>query len=102
MAGIFEFITDEFRQAAVLARFPQASDSKLGRARLGRPSLRCWLFGHDDVIRRDAGRMYVECCDCGRASAGITIGPDRVRRVPRATPVTAGRPDLAAAASTSR
>jgi hypothetical protein len=35
-------------------------------------SLRCWIFGHDDWVRRAPGRLYLECLDCGRETAGWT------------------------------
>ena len=35
-------------------------------------SLRCWVFGHDDWIRRVPGRLYLECFDCGRETPGWT------------------------------
>ena len=38
-----------------------------------RLSMRCLLMGHEDVIRRDSGRMYLECFDCGRATCGWTV-----------------------------
>lgn len=35
-------------------------------------SLRCWIFGHDDHMRRAPGRLYLECLDCGRETPGWT------------------------------
>jgi hypothetical protein len=35
-------------------------------------SLRCWIFGHEDWVRRAPGRLYLECLDCGRETAGWT------------------------------
>lgn len=35
-------------------------------------SLRCWIFGHDDWVRREPGRLYLECLDCGRETPGWT------------------------------
>ena len=35
-------------------------------------SLRCWLFGHEDWVRRVPGRLYLECLDCGRETPGWT------------------------------
>jgi hypothetical protein len=36
-------------------------------------SLRCLFTGHDDLIRRHDGRIYLECFECGRESAGWTV-----------------------------
>ena len=33
-------------------------------------SLRCWIFGHEDWVRRVPGRLYLECLDCGRETPG--------------------------------
>ncbi len=35
-------------------------------------SLRCWIFGHEDWVRRGPGRLYLECLDCGRETPGWT------------------------------
>ena len=35
-------------------------------------SLRCWIFGHEDWVRRVPGRLYLECLDCGRETPGWT------------------------------
>ena len=35
-------------------------------------SLRCWIFGHEDWVRRVPGRLYLECPDCGRETPGWT------------------------------
>ena len=35
-------------------------------------SLRCWLFGHEDWVRRVPGRLYLDCLDCGRETPGWT------------------------------
>ena len=35
-------------------------------------SLRCWIFGHEDWVRRVPGRLYLECLDCGRETQGWT------------------------------
>ena len=39
-----------------------------------RLSLKCWLLGHEDWIRRDPGRLYLECFECGRETHGWTTG----------------------------
>jgi hypothetical protein len=31
---------------------------------------KCLVWGHDDHIRRAPGRMYLECWECGRETAG--------------------------------
>ena len=38
-----------------------------------RVSLRCLLFGHDDLVRRAAGRMFLECAECGRETRGWSV-----------------------------
>lgn len=35
-------------------------------------SLRCWIFGHEDWVRRVPGRLYLECLDCGNETQGWT------------------------------
>jgi hypothetical protein len=37
--------------------------------------LRCLMLGHEDRIHRIAGRMYLECIECGRATPGWDISP---------------------------
>ena len=46
--------------------------------RLPRFSFCCLLMGHDDLIRREFDRIYLECSDCGRSTRGWTL--DRGRR----------------------
>jgi hypothetical protein len=41
-------------------------------------SLRCWLLGHEDLVRTTTGRLYLECMECGRQTAGWRIGKSRV------------------------
>lgn len=41
-------------------------------------SFRCLLMGHEDLIRRESDRMYLECCECSRTTCGWTV--DRVNR----------------------
>jgi hypothetical protein len=40
------------------------------------PRLACVIFGHDDLVRRAAGRMYLECAQCGRMTRGWTMGEE--------------------------
>lgn len=40
-------------------------------------SLRCWIFGHEDWVRRAPGRLYLECLDCGRETPGWTTARNR-------------------------
>jgi hypothetical protein len=40
------------------------------------PRLACVIFGHDDLVRRGAGRMYLECAQCGRMTRGWTMGEE--------------------------
>jgi hypothetical protein len=42
--------------------------------RLRRLSLKCWLIGHDDWIRRTPDRLYLECFECGRETQGWSTG----------------------------
>jgi hypothetical protein len=37
----------------------------------------CWIFGHEDWVRRASGRLYLECLDCGRETPGWTTSPAR-------------------------
>jgi hypothetical protein len=41
-----------------------------------RPHLACVIFGHDDLVRRAAGRMYLECAQCGRTTRGWTMSEE--------------------------
>jgi hypothetical protein len=41
------------------------------------PSLRCWIFGHEDWVRRAPGRLYLECLDCGRETPGWTTAQNQ-------------------------
>ena len=61
-------------------------------------SLRCLLMGHDDLIRRDVDRMYLECFDCGRATRGWTLGDGSRRAAPQAAGGEAPTHEFAAAA----
>jgi hypothetical protein len=41
-----------------------------------RPStVRCLLFGHDDMLAREPRRLFLRCDLCGRQTRGWTIGP---------------------------
>jgi hypothetical protein len=33
-------------------------------------SLRCWLLGHEDFVRRAPDRLYLQCIECGRETRG--------------------------------
>jgi hypothetical protein len=44
---------------------------------LRRLSLKCWLIGHDDWIRRTPDRLYLECFECGRETQGWATGKGR-------------------------
>jgi len=35
-------------------------------------SLKCWILGHEDWVRRVPGRVYLECSNCGRETPGWT------------------------------
>jgi hypothetical protein len=61
----------------VLTGIAGAISSETSRATLrfnvkGGLSFRCWIFGHEDWVRRAPGRLYLECLDCGRETAGWT------------------------------
>jgi hypothetical protein len=43
-------------------------------------SLRCWLSGHEDFVRTAAGRLYLECMECGRQTTGWRTGKGREPR----------------------
>jgi hypothetical protein len=43
-------------------------------------SLHCAIWGHDDRMRRAPDRLFLECVECGRATAGWTIGSPRFSR----------------------
>jgi hypothetical protein len=48
----------------------------------------CWLLGHDDRVRAEAGRLHLKCFRCGRETSGWSISPSGQRRdeaVPRRT-----------------
>ena len=35
-----------------------------------RLSLKCWVLGREDWIRRGSGRLYLECVECRRETRG--------------------------------
>ena len=43
-------------------------------------SLRCWVSGHEDFVRTAAGRLYLECMECGRQTTGWRTGKSREPR----------------------
>ena len=48
------------------------------RVRWFQLSLRCWLLGHEDLVRTTRGRLYLECMECGRQTPGWRTGKSRV------------------------
>jgi hypothetical protein len=50
---------------------------------LGPTRIRCLILGHDDRFHREAGRLSLRCDECGRGTAGWTIGPTAPMVVPR-------------------
>ena len=36
-------------------------------------SVRCLLWGHEDLVRRTADRMFLECAECGRETSGWEV-----------------------------
>lgn len=38
-------------------------------------SIGCLLVGHDDIVVRNAGRIWLHCHDCGRDTPGWRVGP---------------------------
>lgn len=61
-------------------------------------SIRCLLMGHDDLVRRESERMYLECTDCGRATRGWMLGRGRQRTSRRVVCVRGCAHEFAAAA----
>jgi hypothetical protein len=61
-------------------------------------SFRCFLMGHDDLIRREGDRIYLECRDCGRETRGWTVGRRQQRPLRKASAVKAHASEFAAAA----
>jgi hypothetical protein len=56
---------------AIWTHMPQVSlPSNITR----RLSLKCWLLGHEDWIRRAPDRLYLECFECGRVTQGWVTG----------------------------
>lgn len=46
--------------------------------------LSCFFRGHDDLLKVDRSRLYVECFTCGRRTIGITVSEkSRVERFRR-------------------
>lgn len=43
-------------------------------------SLRCWIGRHDDIIERGAGRLFLRCMECLRATPGWEIEDGTKRR----------------------
>jgi hypothetical protein len=61
---------------ASVARFLRLRVFSVKRAEahiVQRFSLKCSLFGHDDVLRRTSSRLYLQCEDCGRETCGWEI-----------------------------
>jgi hypothetical protein len=44
-----------------------------------RPGLNCVLWGHEDTVRREPGRVYLECFDCGRTTEGWQLTHEPAR-----------------------
>ena len=42
-------------------------------ARTSHVSLRCWILGHEDWVRREPDRLYLECFECGRKTPGWSL-----------------------------
>lgn len=54
-----------------------------------RLSLKCWVLGREDWIRRGPGRLYLECVECGRETRGWTPATSRASpRSPHQTMAT--------------
>jgi hypothetical protein len=60
-------------------------------------SFRCLLTGHDDLIRRESDRMYLECCECGRHTRGWEVGRARRKTSPQDEDANGHAAQLAAA-----
>jgi len=39
-------------------------------------SVRCLFLGHEDLVRHAAGRLFLECAECGRETSGWDIKPN--------------------------
>ena len=72
---------------AIWTQLPQVPVRLIRR----RPSVKCWFMGHEDWIRRTPDRLYLECCECGRATQGWVTGKrhqtDRAGGAVEAAPV---------------
>ena len=66
--------------------------------RFGRFSIGCLLLGHDDLIRREPDRMYLECCECGRTTPGWTLTHSRRQAVSDVKDAARRAPEFARAA----
>jgi hypothetical protein len=51
-------------------------------------NFKCLMLGHEDRIRRDPGRIYLECAECGRQTKGwnVTTGGTHRSVAPPAPP----------------
>jgi hypothetical protein len=56
-------------------------------------SVGCLFAGHDDMVVREAGRMWLRCQHCGRDTPGWTVG-----RAAAVTGQLQGRCDMSGAA----
>jgi hypothetical protein len=63
-------------------------------------SLRCWLLGHEDLVRTTTGRLYLECMECGRQTPGWRTGKNRVGGEARSNEGARDAVDYARCAST--
>jgi hypothetical protein len=65
---------------------------------MGWVSCYCFLMGHDDLIRREGDRIYLECCDCGRETHGWTLARREQRLLRKASAVKVHASEFAAPA----
>ena len=42
-----------------------------------RVKFRCVVLGHENRMRRSAGRVYLECGECGRQTEGWQLGKEQ-------------------------
>ena len=65
-------------------------------------SLRCWLSGHEDLVRTAAGRLYLECMECGRQTKGWRTGKSHEGREARSIEGARGAVNYGRCPSTPR
>jgi len=62
----------------------------------------CLLVGHDDMLVRAPGRLWLRCTDCGRDTPGWSVGRAAAPTHRERRPALAGRPSSAEGRAPSR